>query len=147
MNQDGDRRVAAVSGFGFGGTNFHAVLDDDRSPAESPTGPGAEPSVGRHHWPSELVVLRADDDAALAARLATLAERLTAAAHDIAADRWRLRDIAAGESAVGAGPVRLALVARDVEDLAALVDAARAGRAAAGIHRPELPLPAGSGNG
>ena len=70
-----DRRVAAVSGFGFGGTNFHAVLDDAAPVAAA---------VGRHHWPSELVALRAVDDADLAARLSALAERLAAARQDVA---------------------------------------------------------------
>ena len=128
-----DRRVAAVSGFGFGGTNFHAVLDSDRPPEGD--------VVGRHHWPSELVALRAGDDAELAARLTALAERLAAARRDIARDRWRLRDVAAAESARGPAeaPVRLAIVARDIDDLAAKVTAAAAGRTPAGVHRAGPP--------
>jgi hypothetical protein len=133
------RRVAAVSGFGFGGTNFHAVIENHRP---------ADPHVGRHHWPAELVAVRAATDAELGTRLVALGDRLSdARAGVIAADRWRLRDIAASVSAGGDGPVRLAIVAHDVDDLAAKVDAARAGRAATGVHRPELPLPADSGNG
>ena len=133
------RRVAAISGFGFGGTNFHAVIENHRP---------ADPHVGRHQWPAELVALRATTDAELAARLAGLGDRLTEGlAGATAADRWRLRDIAASVSAGGDGPVRLAIVASDVDDLAAKVDAARSGRAADGVHRPELPVPAGPGNG
>ena len=136
-----DRRVAAVSGFGFGGTNFHAVLDDDRAPADTPSAPGAEPAVGRHHWPAELIALRAVDDAALAARLTELAERLTAALQDTAADRWRLRDIAAAESAqLPAAPVRLAIVAHDLTDLAAKVTAAATGQTPSGVHRADPSL-------
>jgi acyl transferase domain-containing protein len=133
------RRVAAVSGFGFGGTNFHAVIENHRP---------ADAHVGRHHWPAELVALRATTDAELATRLAELDDRLAEGlAGATAADHWRLRDIAAGVSAGGDGPVRIAIVAHDVADLASKVGAARAGRATDGIHRPELPLAAESGNG
>ena len=127
-----DRRVAAVSGFGFGGTNFHAVLDDP-APVTAP--------VGRHHWPSELVALRASDDAELAARLAALVERLATARRDVARDRWRLRDIAAAESARGPAeaPVLLAIVAHDLDDLAAKATAAAAGHTPDGVHRGRPP--------
>ena len=78
--------VAAVSGFGFGGTNFHAVLENDRPPD------GADPPVGRHHWPAELVALRAEDGPGLDIRLAALAGRADAALDGLhQADRWRLR--------------------------------------------------------
>ena len=66
-----ERRVTAVSGFGFGGTNFHAVLVNEPS--------GAAPTVGRHHWPAELVAVRAPSDAALDGRLEALVARLEAA--------------------------------------------------------------------
>ena len=134
-----DRRVAAVSGFGFGGTNFHAVVEDNGTPAES----AAEAVTGRHHWPAELVALRAGDDAELAGRLAALGERLADARRHTAADRWRLRDIAAAESArAPAQPVRLAIVAHDLDDLAAKVAAAAAaaGQPAESVHRAGAPL-------
>jgi acyl transferase domain-containing protein len=124
-----ERRLTAVSGFGFGGTNFHAVLEND--------GPGVVPAVGRHHWPAELLALRAPSDAALDQRLGALVARLEAALDGLhQADRWRLRDVAAAESAAGDGPVRLAVVARDLPDLAAKLAAARSGAPAAGVHRP-----------
>ena len=133
------RRVAAVSGFGFGGTNFHAVIENHRP---------ADAQVGRHHWPAELVALRATSDTELATRLEALGDRLAEGLAEVtAADRWRLRDIAASVSAAGDGPVRLAIVAHDVADLVGKVDAARAGRATEGIHRPELHLAVESGNG
>jgi acyl transferase domain-containing protein len=124
-----DRRVTAVSGFGFGGTNFHAVLENEPS--------RAAPVVGRHHWPAELVAVRAPSDAALDERLAALVARLDAALDDLhQADRWRLRDLAAAESADGEGPVRLAVVAHDLPELAAELAAARSGTPAAGVYRP-----------
>ena len=55
--QNGSGRRAAVSSFGFGGTNFHAVLEEY-------TGPNSRP---KRIWPggSELVLLSAADAGAL----------------------------------------------------------------------------------
>ncbi|GLZ35964.1 polyketide synthase [Lentzea sp. NBRC 105346] len=46
-------RVAGISGFGFGGTNFHAVLTGHGGPS---------PRHGRDQWPAELFVFRAQSD-------------------------------------------------------------------------------------
>src|SRR5262249_20539571 len=48
----GQSRVAGVSAFGFGGTNFHAVLE------EYTNGYLAEPAPALRHWPAELLVWR-----------------------------------------------------------------------------------------
>jgi acyl transferase domain-containing protein len=126
-----DRRVAGVSAFGFGGTNFHAVIeahaDDDL------------PDRGVEVWPAELVALRGDDTAVERA-LADLAARMADPAP--AGHPWRLRDLAAAVSTAGRGPVRLAIVADDLDDLRAKVEAARAGRRGPGIYAPGEPLAA-----
>src|SRR5439155_21823354 len=49
-------RVAGVSAFGFGGTNFHAVLSEYQ-------GDFSEPAPGLAHWPAELFVFSAADRA------------------------------------------------------------------------------------
>jgi acyl transferase domain-containing protein len=124
-----ERRVAAVSGFGFGGTNFHAVLESEPAPV---------PPVGRSQWPAELVALRAGSLADLDHRLGDALDGL----HQ--ADRWRLRDVAAAVSASGDGPVELAVVAHDLDDLAAKLAAARDGRPADGVYlAPAHPQPGG----
>ena len=131
-----------MSGFGFGGTNFHAVLENDRPPS------GADPPVGRHHWPAELVALRAEDGPGLDGRLAALAGRADAALDGLhQADRWRLRDLAAAESAAGDGPVRLAVVARDLPDLRdSWPPPGREGPPRASTaHRPACPGPGAGG--
>ena len=118
------RRVAGVSAFGFGGTNFHAVLEshpDDDVPARAVDA-----------WPAEVVALRGE--AAVVARAlddlaARLAEPEPAGGHG-----WRLRDLAAAVSSAGRGPVRVAMVADDLADLRAKVEHARAGRAAPGVY-------------
>jgi acyl transferase domain-containing protein len=135
-----DRRVTAVSGFGFGGTNFHAILENHRV-----EGAPAAPPVGRSHWPAELLLFRAAGDAELGARLDDLSARLHADfAASLQADLHRLRDIAASVGAEHPDqPVRLAIVATDVLDLAVKVDTARAGESTEGVYRPGPALGAG----
>src|SRR5262249_5319948 len=54
-------RRAGVSAFGFGGTNFHAVLEAyERDPHPAATAPVRD-------WPAELFVWRAPDAKTLAA--------------------------------------------------------------------------------
>jgi acyl transferase domain-containing protein len=100
-------RRAGVSAFGFGGTNFHAVLEEyDRELLEAPAAPVRE-------WPAELLVWRAVDKAHLDADLARLQQALDRGARPI------LRDLAhtlAGSTESRNGPV-LAIVAADLSDL------------------------------
>ncbi|QDL74839.1 type I polyketide synthase [Streptomyces malaysiensis subsp. malaysiensis] len=105
-------RVAGVSAFGFGGTNFHVVL--------AAHGRGAPPAQGMDAWPAELFLFRgADRAAALRVVQETLAQ-LTA--NDTAGRPWRLRDLALTASRradAGQEPVQVAVVASDLDDLAA----------------------------
>ncbi|MCR3749241.1 Acyl transferase domain-containing protein [Lentzea californiensis] len=87
-------RVAGVSAFGFGGTNFHTVI-------AGYTG-ADEPRHGLTAWPAELFLIRGEDQAAAqreAARLAGLADA-----------RTPLRSLAA---ACGEGTVQAAFVVSD----------------------------------
>ena len=56
-------RRGGVSAFGFGGTNFHAVLEEYRDGYAQPDVPGAQ------SWPYELFVFRAADEAGLGQQL------------------------------------------------------------------------------
>ena len=114
-------RCAAVSAFGFGGTNFHAVL--------SGYGGTEEPEQGRDDWPSELFLFRGHDREQAGRELDRLAELLRVG--DAAGRPWRLRDLArtvSVPSSTGGGtrPVQVAVVADDLDDLAAKVSRARA---------------------
>ncbi|MQY08231.1 type I polyketide synthase [Actinomadura macrotermitis] len=101
-------RFAGLSGFGFGGANFHAVLAGyDGAP---------EPVSGLAEWPAELFLIRGADDDAARAEL----DRLAA----LAGGRARLRDLAR-TFAGGDGPVRVAFVAEDLADLDAKIAQAR----------------------
>ena len=111
-------RFAGVSAFGFGGTNFHAVL--------SAYDGGPEPEQGLEEWPAELFCFRSAD------QIQRLAELM--AANDGAGHPWRLRDLAFTLSRMGAaGPVQVALVATDLDDLATKLAAARTSTLTPGV--------------
>jgi acyl transferase domain-containing protein/NAD(P)H-dependent flavin oxidoreductase YrpB (nitropropane dioxygenase family)/NAD(P)-dependent dehydrogenase (short-subunit alcohol dehydrogenase family) len=124
------RRVAGVSAFGFGGTNFHAVLSSyDGAP---------EPRHGVDAWPAELFLFAGKDRAAAVAELDRLAELLTT--NDTAGRPWRLRDLAQNVSqsftqspTQWRGRVWAAVVAEDLDDLATKVARAHAGTAGDGV--------------
>ncbi|MBF6047943.1 SDR family oxidoreductase [Streptomyces sp. NRRL B-1677] len=104
-------RIAGLSAFGFGGTNFHAVLTAHAA--------GMPPRHGLDAWPAELFLFRGTD---LTAALRTAGKMLELVEANDAAGRPRhLRDLALTASRTadaGREPVRVALVAADLGDLA-----------------------------
>ena len=72
---DGQPRRAGVSAFGFGGTNFHAVLEEYRGAFAA-----ADIESLRAHWPAELLVLSADSRPELARTVAVIVAQLPEAA-------------------------------------------------------------------
>ena len=124
-----DERVAGLSAFGFGGTNFHVVLS-----AHSAAEP---PAHGLNSWPAELFTFRGTDPAA--ARRA-IEDVLKAAETD--GLPWRLRDLALSASRRADArhePVQVAVVAADVEGLTGQLRRALVGEhdPAGGIHLAE----------
>ncbi|MEU8546177.1 SDR family NAD(P)-dependent oxidoreductase [Streptomyces roseoverticillatus] len=116
------RRVAGVSAFGFGGTNFHAVL-------RSCTG-AAPPRCGHDAWPAELLVLRSADDARELLRLTGINDR--------AGRPWRLRDLAlTAARRTGSGRVGAVVVAPSLDALPELLRAVVAGEAGPGVFLAE----------
>ena len=112
-------RVAAVSAFGFGGTNFHAVLSSHREPA----------ATGAAAWPAEIFVVRGVDHAD-ALRVLESIDAIAAA--DAPPP---LRDLAASAARASCGaPARLAIVATTLADLRASIAAVRDGRANENVH-------------
>ncbi|WP_406005596.1 SDR family oxidoreductase [Streptomyces sp. NBC_00637] len=100
-------RVAGVSAFGFGGTNFHVVL---RAYAD-----GVPPVRGTDAWPAELFVFRGRDAAAAGRAVDELLKAAQAQGRP-----WRLRDLALGaarRSDASGEPAQVAVVATDVDDL------------------------------
>ncbi|MFF2185032.1 SDR family oxidoreductase [Streptomyces sp. NPDC058155] len=116
-------RVAGVSAFGFGGTNFHAVL---RAYTQAP------PAHSLDAWSAELFTFRGLD--------AEAARRSVRALQDLLAKggRWRLRDYArsaaqrSDRAAVRGERVWIAVVADSLAELPGLLR-----RAAEGEHAPE----------
>ncbi len=114
---------AAVSAFGFGGTNFHAVLS---------AYPAHQSSIGARQFPAELFALRGHNAADAERTLRVLASFLSAS--DAAVP---LRDLARAAWESGNGPVQLAFVASNTEMLSQQVNAALLHQAGAGIsYRP-----------
>ncbi|MDO8861550.1 SDR family NAD(P)-dependent oxidoreductase [Haliea sp. E1-2-M8] len=105
-------RRAGVSAFGFGGTNFHVVLEEYSSEFRSKAQP-----LGASDWPVELLVFRAADAGALKAQLTRQIRNLDTGAQPRLADLAYTCAIAAERSGPG---VQAAVV---VHDLAGLADA------------------------
>ena len=79
----GAPRRAAVSAFGFGGTNFHVTLEEHEH------GHDADPdTAARQRWSRELLIWRGADRASLAAAVRQTADRLAQGAQPL------LRDLA-----------------------------------------------------
>ncbi|MFC5944823.1 beta-ketoacyl synthase N-terminal-like domain-containing protein, partial [Micromonospora harpali] len=135
-----EERIAGVSAFGFGGTNFHVVLS---AHAGAP-----EPRHGRRIWPAELFCFRGLDRAAAHQSVRALLDGLAAAA---GRDRpGRLAELAASVAAKSAGrsgPTRVAIVARDLTELETLLHRALAGEhdPARGLVQPDEVEPVGPG--
>ncbi|MEV0040060.1 beta-ketoacyl synthase N-terminal-like domain-containing protein, partial [Streptomyces sp. NPDC050804] len=119
-------RVAGVSAFGFGGTNFHVVL---RAYDQPP------PAHSLDTWPAELFTFRGRDAEAARRSARALLELLRRGG------QWRLRDYARhtarrSDQAAGRGEsVRIALVADSLVGLAELLR-----RAAEGEQDPKAGL-------
>ena len=112
----GAPRRAACSAFGFGGTNFHVVMEEYTREYR----PWLH-SATRQNWPAELLVWAAPDRAQLLSRLGTLQAAL------VATPGLALRDIAASlAEGWHVGEERLAIVARSGDDLAGKLAAAQA---------------------
>ncbi|MEV5527482.1 SDR family oxidoreductase [Streptomyces prunicolor] len=132
-----EERVAGLSAFGFGGTNFHTVIQA--------YGDAVPPAHGLDAWPAELFTFRGTDRAAArrgVEEILKLAET----------GSWKLRDLALSASRRSDArqePVQVAVVARDAEELVGQLRRALAGERdpAGGIHLAEAGLDAKAGAG
>jgi acyl transferase domain-containing protein len=101
-------RIAGVSAFGFGGTNYHVVLSGHAA--------GTGSRFGLREWPAELLCFAG----ATAQDARQAAAELDAALREPGAAEVPLRDLAARaaqRAAAGGDPVRAAVVARDAAEL------------------------------
>jgi acyl transferase domain-containing protein/NAD(P)H-dependent flavin oxidoreductase YrpB (nitropropane dioxygenase family)/NAD(P)-dependent dehydrogenase (short-subunit alcohol dehydrogenase family) len=106
----GQTRRAAASAFGFGGTNFHAILEEYSGEYRADAAP-----LGGALWPCELFVFRGADSDDLSRQIAILNTALDADAE------VRLRDIAYSLALAGAArraaPAVATIVAADLAQL------------------------------
>jgi acyl transferase domain-containing protein/NAD(P)-dependent dehydrogenase (short-subunit alcohol dehydrogenase family) len=109
-------RRAGLSAFGFGGTNYHAVLEEYRGPSLDPV-----PPLGGRVWPAELFVFAAADRNSLIALLNRTVHAVDqlVAANSMPGDGsvWRLADLALACASGARGPERAALVVSSFEEL------------------------------
>src|SRR6266568_895596 len=117
--EPGTPRRAGVSSFGFGGTNFHAVLEEH---VDDYTDPMARKTW--EAWPAELFVWNGASAAGLEAALAALSTSLERGARPV------LRSLAAAvcsaaDGGSGNDSRRLAIVATDLDDLRGKLGVAR----------------------
>jgi acyl transferase domain-containing protein/NAD(P)H-dependent flavin oxidoreductase YrpB (nitropropane dioxygenase family)/NAD(P)-dependent dehydrogenase (short-subunit alcohol dehydrogenase family) len=142
--RQGHPRRAGVSAFGFGGTNFHAVLEEyEGSPSDD-----LPPAPGKHRS-AELFVFSGASREGLAAKVEWLADRLHTAGTALAGTA--LADLAFSWHAHCGpvqGPVRAAVVSEGVpqlqDRLRQLADCLRQGAVAgdSGVYFVDQPLAA-----
>lgn len=111
-----DKRTAGISAFGFGGTNFHAVIENDASVQDTKT--------AMKTWPAELFVFRGNSQPLLKAVSSILQNN----------DNISLRDLAYSLAVYNQEPVTLSIVANGREDLMMKLDLALAGATARDIY-------------
>jgi acyl transferase domain-containing protein/NAD(P)-dependent dehydrogenase (short-subunit alcohol dehydrogenase family) len=122
VRRDGLPRRAGVSAFGFGGTNFHAVLEEYTG--DYLTHPEKAPLLQR---PAELLIWRADSRQELIEAIDSLQEALAKGARpslpDLAFTLYRTYEAVA--TSAGQSTLTLALVAASLDDLEAKLALAR----------------------
>jgi acyl transferase domain-containing protein/NAD(P)H-dependent flavin oxidoreductase YrpB (nitropropane dioxygenase family)/NAD(P)-dependent dehydrogenase (short-subunit alcohol dehydrogenase family)/acyl carrier protein len=115
-----DKRVAGISAFGFGGTNFHAVIENHEAAIP------AAPVISA--WPAELFVFRGNTYEE-AKQLLTVVKQLIDSN-----DNLPLKDIAWSLYKHNSLPIQLSIVAEGIEDLQLKLDLAISGVASNGVY-------------
>lgn len=103
-----DKRISGISAFGFGGTNFHVVMENYQSSISSPS----TLSV----WPSELFVFRGNtiDEAKNSLQKVKQILQIN--------DKLSLKDIAYSLSKYNNKDIQICIIAKNHEDLLAKID-------------------------
>ncbi len=127
--QAGSGLHAAVSAFGFGGANFHAVLSAYAPVASQSAQPLDSVESGVPQWPAELFTFRGETYEIAARQMQRLGKFLRESDAPL-----NLRDIAWTLVVTGEGTVQCSIVAHDVADLLFKLECAHLREKQAGVH-------------
>lgn len=117
---DSKKRIAGVSAFGFGGTNFHVVMENHKSEEEH--------NSSLPLWPSELFVFRGDSLNEAKQQLQKVKELLSYN------DTINIKNIAYSLAVHSKKEVQVSIIASDCKELQNRIDAALAGKEEYGIY-------------
>ncbi|MDR2929827.1 MAG: SDR family NAD(P)-dependent oxidoreductase [Propionibacteriaceae bacterium] len=123
------RRVAAVSGFGFGGTNFHAIVENYTDPTVETVDEEPDHGSVASMWSRELFMVRGDNEQEAHEQLRQVLA-LGQISHDI-----DLKDIAYTLATASDKPVQVCIVSGSWSKLTTKIEAVLEGRAAPGVFR------------
>ncbi|MES1261717.1 MAG: SDR family NAD(P)-dependent oxidoreductase [Acidobacteriota bacterium] len=136
---DGVPRRAGVSSFGFGGTNFHALLEEYTGDTRA-----AVDISAAERWPQELFCWAASSSASLGSALEEFQAALSLPGASLTAAGAALAATSSSET----GPFRLAIVASSLAELTGKLDVARdwlrLGKSEASDHDRGIHLGSGS---
>ncbi|GHT66520.1 hypothetical protein AGMMS50239_28110 [Bacteroidia bacterium] len=118
---DEEKRIAGISSFGFGGTNFHVIIENYRS--------GDSPTTVFEAWPSELCVFRGDTLQEAKLLMSKVKEMV------LQNDSLRLSDIAYSLAHYNSKEVQVSIVAESTEDLTKKITLALEDKADLKIYR------------
>lgn len=107
---DSEKRIAGVSAFGFGGTNFHVVMENHKSEEEH--------NSSLPLWPSELFVFRGDSLREANQQLQKVKELLSYN------DTINIKNIAYSLAVHSKKEVQLSIIASDCKELQKKIDTA-----------------------
>ncbi len=117
------QRIAGISAFGFGGTNFHTVIENYNCEIEHTT--------ITKKWPVEILPFRATNEAELNKMLSGIS-KLIDTNNDIS-----LEDISYTLFNQADKPIRLCIVASSIEDLKTKINNAQTGKNSEGVYNTQ----------
>lgn len=117
---DSEKRIAGVSAFGFGGTNFHAVMENHKKEEDH--------NSSLPLWPSELFVFRGDSRKEAKQQLQKVKELLSYN------DTINVKNIAYSLAVHSKKEVQVSIIASDCKELQNRINSALAGKEEYGIY-------------